>query len=75
MDPANGIIIEEYDFQGMMVFGQATNWAPFRVSYCPIFIIWQYQEFFCVKHTHFAKTFIFKSNFRNYQKVVILARN
>ena len=41
MDPANGIIIEEYDFQGMMVFGQATNWAPFRVSYCPVFIIWQ----------------------------------
>ena len=39
MDPANGIIIEEYDFQRMMVFGQATNWAPFRVSQCPIFII------------------------------------
>ena len=39
MDPANGIIIEEYDFQGMMVFGQATNWAPFRVSYCLNFII------------------------------------
>ena len=40
IDPVNGIIIEEYDFQGLMVFGQATNWAPFRVSYYPIFIIW-----------------------------------
>ena len=30
-DPTNGIVIEEYDLEGMMVFGQATNWAPFRV--------------------------------------------
>ena len=30
-NPLNGIMIEEYDLQGMMVFGQATNLAPFRV--------------------------------------------
>ena len=31
-DPATGILIERYNLEGMMVFGQATNWAPFRVS-------------------------------------------
>ena len=36
-NPINGIMIEEYDLEGMMVFGQATNWAPFRV--CTLFNI------------------------------------
>ena len=31
-DPATGVLIERYDLEGLMVFGQATNWAPFRVS-------------------------------------------
>ena len=31
-DPATGVLIERYNFEGLLVFGQATNWAPFRVS-------------------------------------------
>ena len=31
-DPATGGLIERYNFEGLLVFGQATNWAPFRVS-------------------------------------------
>ena len=31
-DPVTGVLIERYNFEGLLVFGQATNWAPFRVS-------------------------------------------
>ena len=30
--PDTGIMIEEYNLEGLMIFGQATNWAPFRVG-------------------------------------------